>query len=136
MRLSYRGVNYEKELPTLEMKEGEIGGKYRAQDWTYRYPRHIPQTKSKLYRQYRGVAYSTNPIPKEGAIFVPQWGSTDVYCPVSTQTQTVVVNEFSKTHLDNLRRNLERRLQIAQENGDENLVDLLRRESQQLALDK
>jgi len=56
------------------MKTGDIGGKYRGQDWNHHYPRH------------------------------------------------------------NIRRRLERRLQIAQENGDETLVNLLKKESQDLAL--
>jgi len=37
-------------------------------------------------------------------------------------------------YLNNIRRRLERRLQIAQENGDETLVNLLKKESQDLAL--
>jgi hypothetical protein len=136
MRLSYRGVNYEKELPTLEMNEGEIIGKYRGQDCNYRYPRHIPQLKPKWYRQYRGVAYSTRPIPREGEIIFPQWNSTGVYCPVPIKhPHAVVVNEISQTHLENIRRHLERRIQVAKENGDENLIDLLEKEFQQLALD-
>jgi hypothetical protein len=37
-------------------------------------------------------------------------------------------------HLENLRRNLERRLEIAQARGDEDLVTLLHRESRALAI--
>lgn len=137
MRLSYRGVNYEKEQPTLEMNEGEIGGKYRGRDWNYRYPRHIPQLQPKYYRQYRGIAYSTLPIPAEGEIISPQWNATGVYCPVPVQKpEAVVTSEFSKTHLDNIRRNLERRLQVAKANGNESLIDLLEKEFRQLALEK
>lgn len=137
MKLSYRGVDYEKELPILEMNEGEIGGKYRGRDWNYRYPRHIPQLQPKWYRQYRGVAYSTRPIPREGEIVIPQWNTTGVYCPVPVQQpQTVVADEISNTHLENMRRSLERRLQVAKANGDEHLIDLLEKESQQLALEK
>jgi hypothetical protein len=136
MRLSYRGVNYETELPILEANEGEIGGKYRGRDWNYRYPKHIPQLKPKFYQQYRGIAYSTRPIPKDGEIVFPQWNATGVYCPISLQQpQTVVSSEVSKTHLENMRRSLERRLEIAKENGDESLLELLKKESRQLALE-
>jgi hypothetical protein len=41
---------------------------------------------------------------------------------------------LSTIHLNNIRRRLERRLQIAQDNGDETLVNLLEKESQDLAL--
>jgi Domain of unknown function (DUF4278) len=137
MKLSYRGVNYEKEQPTLEMNEGEIGGKYRGRDWHYRYPRHIPQLEPKYYRQYRGVAYSTIPIPAEGEIIAPQWNETGVYCSVPVQKpEAVVTSELSKTHLDNIRRNLERRLLVAKANGNESLIELLEKEFRQLALEK
>jgi hypothetical protein len=49
--------------------------------------------------------------------------------PVVVQEETL-----SSIHLNNIRRRLERRLQIAQENGDETLVNLLKKESQDLAL--
>lgn len=137
MKLSYRGINYEKELPILEMNDSEIGGKYRGQNWIERYPRHIPQLQPKLYRQYRGVAYSTRPIPKAGEVFVPQGYTSQDSCSVSMQKPSkIVANRISKTHLENMRRNLEHRLQVAKANGDDNLIDLLEKEFQQLVLDK
>jgi len=59
MTLAYRGVKYERDSLPLEMKTGDIGGKYRGQDWNHHYPRHMLQLEPKLHRQYRGVAYST-----------------------------------------------------------------------------
>jgi len=61
MTLAYRGVKYERDSLPLEMKTGDIGGKYRGQDWNHHYPRHMLQLEPKLHRQYRGVAYSTRP---------------------------------------------------------------------------
>lgn len=136
MRLSYRGIDYEKEIPILETNENEIGGKYRGQDWSYRYPRHIPQLKPKLYRQYRGTAYSTYPVAKEGDSFTPNWNETGIYDSVALFSKTIVSDEVSQIHLENMRRNLERRLQTARENGDENLIELLEKESKQLTLEK
>jgi hypothetical protein len=136
MRLSYRGIDYEKEIPILDANENQIGGKYRGQDWYYRYPRHIPQLKPKLYRQYRGTAYSTYPIAKEGDSFAPQWNETGIYSSVAIFSKTVVSDEVSQIHLENMRRNLERRLQAARKSGDENLIELLEQESQQLTLEK
>ena len=45
MQLTYRGANYEYDIPTVDMVEGEVAGKYRGQNWNYRYPRHIPVPK-------------------------------------------------------------------------------------------
>jgi hypothetical protein len=46
----------------------------------------------------------------------------------------IIENQISQVHLDNMRRNLERRLKVAQANGDEDLVKLLQKESEQLAM--
>ncbi|MGK7875768.1 MAG: DUF4278 domain-containing protein [Xenococcaceae cyanobacterium] len=135
MKLSYRGVSYEDELSILEANEGEIGGKYRGQNWRYRYPKHIPHLEPKLYMQYRGVPYSTHPIPKTEGTPIPQSKATRNFCTVPIRKQCkVVAQETAKIHLENICRNLERRLQVAKASGDENLVNLLENESKQLAL--
>jgi hypothetical protein len=128
MTLAYRGVKYERDSLPLEMKTGDIGGKYRGQDWNHHYPRHMLQLEPKLHRQYRGVAYSTRPHLTGQVI-----PST---CPLPVVKPPIVVQEetLSSIHLNNIRLRLERRLQIAQENGDETLVNLLKKESQDLAL--
>jgi Domain of unknown function (DUF4278) len=128
MTLAYRGTKYERDFPPLEMTTGDIGGKYRGQDWKHLYPRHMLQLQPKLHRQYRGVSYSTRPhLTVETA---PRT------CPLPVLKPQVIAQDdsLSTTHLNNLRRRLERRLQIAQDNGDETLVSLLKKESQDLAL--
>ena len=135
MKLSYRGVDYEDEPLTLEVNEGEIGGKYRGQNWRYRYPRHIPHLQPKLHLQYRGVACSTRPISKTEGNTVPRREVTATFCPVPIGKQGKgVADEVAKMHWENIRQNLERRLQIAKASGDETLVNLLEKESEQLAL--
>ena len=59
MKLTYRGANYEYDIPTVDMIEGEVAGKYRGQNWNYRYPRHIPTPK-----QYGGPNYTKSKILK------------------------------------------------------------------------
>lgn len=137
MKLTYRGVSYEAKPSTLEVTEGEVMGKYRGQSWHYQYPRHIPQIGGKPYLQYRGVAYSTSPLPL--ATSQGQHHLADkleaTACPVHLpKAKRVVHNDVSHVHLENMRRNLEYRLQVAQERGDHYLVNLLHQESQQLAL--
>ncbi|WP_013323856.1 DUF4278 domain-containing protein [Gloeothece verrucosa] len=133
MKLTYRGVNYEPEPATVEYYQGEIGGQYRGQDWHYRYPKHIPQLRPKLYRQYRGVSYSTRPVPyAENPVQESTTGGN--CCPLTHQKpRRVYVDQTALVHLDNIRRNLERRLAVAKAKGDETLISLLEQESQQLA---
>jgi hypothetical protein len=133
MKLTYRGVSYERKASILEVCEGEIGGVYRGQEWHECYPRHIPQLKPKLLRQYRGVAYSTLPIPD--SVSIEHSESMGKVCPVSAKKLAkVYLDETSQTHLDNIRRSLERRLEVAKTNGDDYLVNMLEQESKQLAL--
>lgn len=135
MKLSYRGVSYEKDSSILDIIEGDIGGKYRGNDWKYHYPRHIPQQQPKLYRQYRGVSYSTRPLTSGESPPMADTSTTATSCAVSLKyPRKIVTNYASQTHLDNIRRNLERRLQVAKAKGDESLIELLEQESQQLTL--
>lgn len=128
MKLSYRGVSYENESLNLEFREGEIGGKYRGQEWKTHYPRHIPELKPKVYRQYRGVAYSSRPsIRTESDLETAKLCS----CPLIVSTPQLPKN-LEAIHRENLLRNLERRLDAAMTRGDQNLITLLEQELQQL----
>jgi Domain of unknown function (DUF4278) len=119
MKLSYHGAAYEYSPPTIDMVEGEIGGKYRGQPWRCSYPRHIPVPQPALDLKYRGVAYST--YPKAQASAIAQTGNPSKVCP-----------KLVDTHLANIRRSLEHRLQVAKTSGDDKLVRMLEAESKQL----
>jgi hypothetical protein len=135
MKLSYRGISYEPKSIMLEVTEGEVGGKYRGKNWQYHYPRHIPPIQPKLFLQYRGVAYSTRALPIQQNVTHSNIQEQDTFCRLPIKKITTSVEEDLKSiHLENLRRNLERRLEVAKERGDEYLVNLLEKESQQLAL--
>jgi hypothetical protein len=135
MKLSYRGIHYDEDPLNLEFKEGTVVGKYRGQDWNYHYPRHIPQLQPKIFMQYRGVAYSTCPLPKKEGCEEYLWESGIKSCRSYIPENSQVVNrDTGSIHLENIRRNLERRLQIAKANGDHNLVNLLRKECKQLSI--
>lgn len=118
MRLHYRGVAYEKEPFTLEVVKGEVGGKYRGKDWFRTYPRHIPHLRPKSSIQYRGVAYGA-------PVSTPSLEQT---APISKKLAFTVVKEAEKTHLESIRRSLERRLQVAEASGNQSLVLLLQQE--------
>ena len=134
MKCSYRGVTYESKPTILETMEGEVGGKYRGQDWRYNYPRHIPQLQPKVYMQYRGVAYSTLSLPITEGNSKQEKAQTNACKASIRKPLEFIIEDATKIHLNNIRRNLEHRLQIAKANGDESLVNLLKNESKQLAL--
>ncbi|MDB9312057.1 DUF4278 domain-containing protein [Spirulina sp. CS-785/01] len=136
MELSYRGVRYNREPLSLEVSEGELlTGKYRGQQYHRQFPRHIPVLKEKPTLKYRGVAYKSCPIIQTEATLQTQLAAITASAnKVQSKSRSSVVPTATSTHLDNLRQNLERRLQVAKERGDEQLVRLLEEESKQLAL--
>lgn len=129
MKLSYRGNSYETETSLLEITETEIMGKYRGHTWKHKLPQHIPQLQPKMLLQYRGVAYSTSP-----QIQIPAESSLCTCIPMAKKYPQLLVQNTEQIHLENLRRNLIRRLELAKVNGNQNLVDMLQKECQQLKL--
>jgi hypothetical protein len=121
MKLTYRGANYEYDIPTVDMIEGEVAGKYRGQNWNYRYPRHIPAPN-----KYGGRNYTT----KQDS----QAGDRDVAAasaPAAVKSYPTGV-EVAQVHRTNICHILDRRQQAAKANGDERLLRLLELEWQQM----
>ncbi|MDY7012387.1 MAG: DUF4278 domain-containing protein [Cyanobacteriota bacterium] len=138
MRLTYRGVSYDREPLSLEVAEGEIGGQYRGQAWRHHYPRHIPNLRIKpRVLQYRGVTYRAQTTILPGPRIAchletlhPQELEEIRLEPVPPE----ILEEAQHVHLENLRRNLAHRLQVAKAKGNETLIRQLEEESRQLAL--
>lgn len=146
MKHSYRGVSYEHNSPQLEVMTGAVGGQYRGATWNHKYLRHIPVPQPKVDLKYRGVAYSAgDPIDVEAVRLrreyskVKETATSHTIESAAAQQMPIrcdrasVVRELHSTHLNHLRRNLERRLQVAREKGDNHLIQLLEAESRQLA---
>lgn len=141
MKLSYRGIPYDIVQTALGIEEGAVAGKYRGQEWQYHYPRHIPHLRPRIYMQYRGIAYSTCPIPRTKTANTFDLNkelnnNLNTYLPVATsrEYESHTVDEtLNNKHLENMRRSLERRLKVAKAKGDRQLIGLLERESHQLA---
>ncbi len=128
MKLSYRGNEYTTETALLEVREADITGKYRGQKWSYKLPRHIPQLQPKFELKYRGIAYSTcarNIKP----YFADE--QSEIITDKLTIPQVTEQN-LAKIHIENLRKNLERRIKIAQQSGNLSLLELLSKESEEL----
>ncbi|WP_431705983.1 DUF4278 domain-containing protein [Geminocystis sp. CENA526] len=128
--MKYRGNQYRSETSLLEMKEGDIIGKYRGCNVYGKLPKHIPQLRPKLGLSYRGVSYST--CPNATPVFYPSETVVSSIAPHSRIASFETTKKLEDVHLQNLRRNLERRMQIAQETHNDYLLEMLRKESQEL----
>ncbi|MBO0348600.1 DUF4278 domain-containing protein [Phormidium pseudopriestleyi FRX01] len=131
MKLTYRGIGYDSEPQSFNLMEGEIGGKYRGNDWQVRYPRHIPVPATLPELTYRGAHYNsgegvTTPVPQVTP--KPQ----QVRTLMDAQPANKVMEEVAKLHRNNICRSLERRMQAARMRGNEDLMEQLQQESQQL----
>ncbi|MEG4170776.1 MULTISPECIES: DUF4278 domain-containing protein [unclassified Microcoleus] len=121
MKLTYRGSNYEYDIPTVDMVEGEVAGKYRGQNWNYRYPRHIPNPK-----KYGGPNYTKKRDAQAG-----DGNVAAANAPGAVKSYPTVM-EVAQVHRANLCNILDRRKQAAKAKGDETLLRLLEIESRQM----
>lgn len=139
MKLTYRGIQYEPETLPFEITEGEVAGKYRGQSWRYHYPRHIPQLEPKFGLKYRGISYMKRPVvqsPHLSEIAIPAV-TPDAKLPTPPHfTTQIEAEEAAQAHTESIRRNLERRISVAKESGNDQLVALLEREYQELAMSR
>ncbi|NEP02058.1 MAG: DUF4278 domain-containing protein [Symploca sp. SIO2E9] len=127
MKLTYRGVKYEAETSNLVVGQGKIGGKYRGQNWRVHYPLEVPKPEPMYDLKYRGVPYCTG----QGSIVEqPKSVAKPVAAPRRKQREKVL-DQIKIAHLANIRRTLERRMQVAKARGDQQLVRLL--EAEQMA---
>ena len=121
MKLTYRGTNYEYDIPTVDMIEGEVAGKYRGQNWNYRYPRHIP-----VPQKYGGI----NSTTKRNFQALEDVAAASAPAAVESSPNVADVAQVHRVHICNI---LDRRKQVAAAKGDEKLLRLLEREWQQMA---
>lgn len=131
MRLSYRGVNHEDARATLEMTEDQIRTLHRGQNQPLHYLRHIPDPRQTHDRRICGTGHRSAQLSTTVSRPIPQ----PVTCQrLSTCSPREALDELMNSHLRNIQRSLEHRLQVARAKGDYNLVRLLEAESKQMAL--
>lgn len=115
-----RGVNAEA-ASTLEVTEREINSRHsRHQEFAY--VRHIPEPI--IDRNFR-------PITSENAC---KSAVVAVALPKFACNPHQALDELMHSHLNNIWRSLEHRLQVAKAKGDLKLVRLLEAESKQMML--
>jgi hypothetical protein len=150
MKLIYRGASYEYNQPYLEASEAAV---LRHRQDAQQRCKTLAESNYPLI--YRGVRYTTAQVAQSLAAVpvsaTPQLltyrgvqyiknanGIVEFARPakasLAPKTITPAFLEATTTHHENLRRNLQRRLQVAQGRGDQNLVEQLESESKQLSL--
>ncbi|MBE7381120.1 MAG: DUF4278 domain-containing protein [Leptolyngbya sp. SIO1E4] len=137
MKLRYRGVEYDYTPPSLEVSESEILGRYRGRSLRFSYVKHVPFPQPEADLSFRGATYHTNNYgqvkPVVPAQEVPQ-GSK--FMPVFDSMATArrhLLQESARIHQESIRRSLQRRIEIAQAQGDDMLVRQLEDEMHQIA---
>ena len=62
MKLTYRGISYEHDLPVVETVEGKVGGKFHGLDWRFHNLKKPPVLQPSVNLTYRGVTYNNRPV--------------------------------------------------------------------------
>jgi hypothetical protein len=131
MELRYRGHPYEKNASHLDIMPGEVSGKYRGNEWTYQYPRHIPMPPPTSQLKYRGIGY--NPGQAVDQVTFSQKSEKSLSKVELAIKNSKTDPKINQIHRANICRNLDRRWMIAQAEGNEDLMRLLEKEFQQVA---
>lgn len=132
MKFSDRSISYESHPPDLELTQCEVGNKFRGTSGRQKYPRHIQATEPKdlKYREVGDCTGSTEDVEGSTSI-APENKNNQAALTKSSRQQ--VLEELHDIHLSNIRRNLEHRLQVAREKGDQSLIRILEAEFEQIA---
>lgn len=137
MKLCYRGVEYDYTPPVLEVSESEVIGHYRGRPLHFSYVKHIPFPQPEANLKYRGVDYHTNRQGEvEAVVQVNKAPQDPQFKPVfdsMAAARRSLLQESARVHQENIRRSIERRIQVAQARGDESLVRQLEDEMHQFA---
>lgn len=137
MKLCYRGVKYDYTPPVLEVSESEMLGRYRGRPLHFSYVSHVPFPQPEADLKYRGKPYhTTRQGTVEAVVAVKQAPQEPQFKPVfdsMAAARRSLLQEASEMHQANIRRSLERRMQIAQAKGDQQLLQQLEAEMHQYA---
>lgn len=124
MQLIYRGVKYKTSDQAIPLVESGTKGFYRGAQWIgHNVAEPVPQPNHVLC--WRGVTYQTNGVPV--AATAPRTTATPSGLPQRKR------NSLAEAHRHAILKTLERRLQVARSQGNENLISLLEEEWQQFA---
>jgi hypothetical protein len=140
MRLCYRGVEYDYHPPSLEVKEGEILGKYRGRPLHFNYVSHVPIPQPVADLTYRGVSYRTTALGQvRPGVRSAEQPRQSVFQAIKSsdnsmmQARRHLLKEAAESHRDNIQRILQHRIEVARAQGNDTLLKQLEEEMHQLA---
>ncbi|MBW4580057.1 MAG: DUF4278 domain-containing protein [Tildeniella nuda ZEHNDER 1965/U140] len=141
MQLTYRGTQYNynprsaeavHEATVFRAVRPTFNLHYRGSVYTVdpNVELHLPMVKPTAPLVYRGSTYALNGWTEPAAVTQRAAISSGTH---SFNKKVSGSAESSAIHRSNLQGNVQRRLQVAREQGDQDLINLLERELQQLA---
>jgi len=136
MKFIYRGIKYEHAPIAVEETEREVSGKYRGIEWKRHQFPHLPIHHYAAELKYRGASYYSG-TPEEVEELKQRKKLNFIFDKSSNlfSTNKPVNNKLAEIHSTNLCRDLQRRLQLAKLQGDENLIRMLKDEANQLSVE-
>ena len=127
MEFSEYGFVEHNQSNALDFSYETLMQKHSRQKLQHQYPRHIRPHFSSLSKQEKMTNYVL-----ESQVIIPQVSEGKI-CPISAKpTEKLTVNEVDEIHLQNLYRNLERRIKNAKFKRDEWLISFLEKKVEQM----
>lgn len=139
MKLCYRGVDYDYNPPSLEVRDSELTGSYRGRSINFSYVSHVPVPQPVANYTYRGVGYSTNsqgqvvsstttperqPVFQAGRIAAAGKG---------LNARRHLLREAAEAHHINIQQSIQHRIEVARAQGNDQLLRQLEDELHQVA---
>lgn len=139
MKLCYRGVNYDYNPPSLEVRDSEITGHYRGNPVTFAYVSHVPVPQPVANYTYRGVGYSTNSqgqiqpstaVPQRQPVFQARRARAS---QTGLPARRHLLHEAADAHRKNIQQSIQHRIAVARSQGNDQLLLQLEDELHRLA---
>ncbi len=137
MKLCYRGVDYDYNPPSLEVRDSELTGCYRGRSMNFSYVSHIPVPQPVATYTYRGVSYSTN---SQGQVQPPTvlerqpvFQAKRMAAGRGFTARRHLLREAAEAHRVNIQQSIQHRIEVARAQGNDQLLQQLEDELHQIA---
>ncbi|TVQ08870.1 MAG: DUF4278 domain-containing protein [Leptolyngbya sp. DLM2.Bin27] len=137
MKLCYRGVNYDYNPPSLEVRESELTGTYRGRPINFSYVSHVPVPQPVSNYTYRGVGYSTNAQgqvqpPVLTTERQPVFQADRAAAGTGLKARRHLIKDAADAHRINIQQSIQHRIEVARAQGNAQLLTQLEAEMHQL----
>lgn len=138
MKLCYRGVDYDYNPPSLEVRDSELTGCYRGRSMKFSYVSHVPVPQPVANYTYRGVSYSTNAQGQIQTSTVtadrqPVFQAGRVATGSGLTARRHLLQEAAEAHRANIQQSIQHRIEVARAQGNDQLLKQLEEELHQVA---